>query len=306
MSAPSPFFEGTKLQFVWDSTSLGWFKTCPRLYQYQMIEGWRPRGSNLHFIFGAAYHKALEDYDKARALGADHEEGVRAAVQTALHETWIDGAPWASDDPNKNRQTLVRSVVWYLDQFRDDPARTVILANGKPAVELSFKFETKVGSPFGDNYMISGHLDRVVEFQGAMYVMDRKTTKSTLSSYYFEKYHVDNQMTLYTLAGQVVWQLPVKGVIIDGVQVAVGFTKFQRGMTYRTGPQLEEWQYDFTQWLALAEAYADMDYWPLNDTACDKYGGCPFRRICGRDPAVRQHLLETDFERRHWNPLEER
>ena len=44
----SPFLPGTKIQYAWDSTSLGWLKTCPSLYFYHMIEGWRMKGGRYH------------------------------------------------------------------------------------------------------------------------------------------------------------------------------------------------------------------------------------------------------------------
>ena len=42
-TAPSPFLPGTKIQYALDSTSLGNFKTCPRLYYYTNILGWQPK-----------------------------------------------------------------------------------------------------------------------------------------------------------------------------------------------------------------------------------------------------------------------
>ena len=53
---PQPFHEGTKVQWAWDSTSLGWLKECPRKYQYHMIEQWRGRGESIHLEYGILYH----------------------------------------------------------------------------------------------------------------------------------------------------------------------------------------------------------------------------------------------------------
>lgn len=49
----SPFLPGTKIQYAWDSTSIGYLKTCPRLYQYTIIEGWQSKGESLHLRFGS-------------------------------------------------------------------------------------------------------------------------------------------------------------------------------------------------------------------------------------------------------------
>lgn len=310
--SPSPFLAGTAIQLVWDSTSLDWLKTCPRKYKYSMIDGWRAKAESPNLTFGILYHSSLEHYDRYRAEGQDHESALRGAVLWAL----IESKDWKSDDTAKNRENLVRSVVWYLEEFKDNGVETVILANGKPAVELTFKMELDYGprteysdgawSEHRGNYILSGHLDRIVKFAGDMYVSDRKTTKSTLGSSYFRQYEPHNQMSPYTVASQVVFGTPVKGIIIDAAQIAVGFTRFARGITLRTKSQLEEWLKDTEHWLRQAEGYAVAGYWPQNDSACMKYGGCPFMGICSRDPSVREKFLESDFEKKHWNPAENR
>lgn len=319
--APSPFLPGTKIQYAWDSTSLGWFKTCPRLYQYHMIEGWRAKGGQVHLEFGQLYHSALELYDKLRVdhihpsdgkleKALDHEEALHQVVLWALLKTWTvaEGKPLDWGHNLKTRETLIRSIIWYLDEFKNHPAKTVILANGQPAVELSFRFELDWG-PYGLTqrpYVLCGHIDRLVTFHDEFYVTDRKTTSSTPGAYYFDGYSPDNQMSLYTLAAKIIYKTPVKGVFIDAAQIAVGFTRFSSGFTHRTDSQLEEWLTDLRSWLQLAERYAGDNYWPMNDKSCHQYGGCTFRKICSKSPQVREKFLESDFDRRPWNPLEVR
>lgn len=302
----SPFIDGTKVQWAWDSTSLGWFKECPRKYQYHMLEGWRSKGEAIHLEYGILYHEALEMYELYKFQGCDHDYAVRQVTSDVLSRTWRDGKPWRaaidlqSDDKSslKNRENLVRTVVWYLDKFKDDPAKTLMHpATGKPMIELHFQFE------IGDGYSLCGYLDRIAEFQGQPFVMDRKTTTSTLGSYYFEQYDPDNQMSLYTVASQVAFKTPVKGVIIDAAQIAVGFSRFVRHFVFKTPDQIDEWMYDLKTWLAQAQMFAERGYWPQNDKSCHKYGGCPFREVCSKSPSVRDKFLESGFERHEWNPL---
>lgn len=306
-AAPSPFIPDTTLQFALDSTSLGYLKECPRKYFYTIIEGWRGKGQSVHLEFGGLYHKALERYDYLRAEEPNakahlHNDAVYEVIRMALEESW----PWPFDHNTKTRFNLVRSIIWYLDQFENDVAKTVQLADGTPAVELSFRFELERMADSYQPYVLCGHLDRLVEFAGGYYVMDRKTTGSTLGGYYFDGFNPDNQMSLYSIAGRLVYNTPVRGVIIDAAQVAVGFTRFDRGFSYRTETQQEEWLQDLNFWIDQAEHYAAEHYWPMNDRSCHNYGGCPFRNVCSKDPAVRQSFLESDFEHRPWNPLQVR
>lgn len=329
--ARSPFLPGTNIQYAWDSTSLGLLKTCPRKYQYEMIEGWSTRDESIHLRFGIEYHTALQDYAISRAKGVKHEDAIHDTIR-ALHSRVY---AWECDRNSragkyKNRETIVGLVIDYLDHFIDDPAETFILDNGEPAVEVSFRFELDCGpqaslvKDLGDGkigtdgwptpsqpYLLCGHLDRVVNFNDALYVMDRKTSMTTLSGYYFDQWSPSNQMTLYTLAGNVVLKSPIKGVIIDAAQVLLEKPNaYARGFTYRTPDQLDEWREDLRFWLGQAEAFATAGHWPMNDTACGNYGGCKFREVCSKSPQVREQYLKSSFdkleEHERWNPLRSR
>jgi hypothetical protein len=274
-----------------------------------MIEGWRSKQPSVHLQFGIWYHAALEAYDHKRAEGLDHDSALNLVVHQVLLNSW----PWPFDNAGgppsvaaKTRENLVRSVIWYLDYFQNDTAQTIRLANGKPAVELSFRMELDWGPAAGQPYLLCGHLDRVVTYADNIYIMDRKTTSSSPGAYYFDRYSPDNQMSLYSLAGKVVYKVTLKGVIIDVAQVMVGSTRFARGFAYRSDAQLTEWLEDTRHWLALAAHYAKTGHWPQNDKACDMYGGCPFRRVCSKSPEMRQVFLESDFRKESWNPLQTR
>lgn len=295
------------LQIGWDSTSLGALQECPRKYFYSIICGWAPREMSVHLSFGLAYHEALERYYHARAQGKSHVEGLRVAVRYCLAVTWNPELkrPITWDSKEKNRETLLRTVVWYLTQFEEDPLETVILANGKPAVELSFRFPIDLTSPDGNPYMFCGHLDRVVKFNGQYHVNDHKTTKYEIKSAdFFDKYSPDNQMSMYSFAGKIVYKIPVQGVLVGAAQVLVTLSRFRRGFANRTDNMLIEWYNDKKFWIQQAAEFAVQNYWPMNDKSCGMYGGCPYRGICGKDPRVRDQWLAAGFKKRVWDPLQ--
>ena len=214
--------------------------------------------------------------------------------------------PWASDDKNKNRKTLLRTVVWYLDHYKDSDEKTVILPDGTPAVELWFRYEIDLKTPDGTPYILTGHLDRLIEIAGEIRFQDLKTTKSTINNQFFDKFNPDNQMSHYTAGGKIVFEKEIAGGLIDAAQVAIDFTRFQRGFVDRTPAQTEEWLKDIQIYLKMAEALAEATYWPMNDKSCWHFGGCPFVGVCNKDPTSREIFLKRDFERRQWDPLKKR
>lgn len=318
------FTPETNLQFAWDATSLKLAEECPRKYYYQMIEGWRSAAAtNVHLRFGSHYATALEHYYKHRALGMTSEEALEEVAREALLSTWDyeteptvegdegfpsgvniipgSGRPWISDRSDKTRENLIRTIVWYVDQFENEPIEVIHLADGKPAVELSFSLEVD------DGIVFCGHLDRLVNYAREPYVMDQKTTGTAISNYYFDGFNPDIQFSMYTFAGQAIFHTPVRGVIIDAAQIAVGFSRFERGFTFRSKSQITEWYDEMLALIERTRGYANENHFPMNRSSCGNYGGCAFRRVCSRDPGVRPNMLAADFVKgERWDPLERR
>jgi hypothetical protein len=293
-------------QFAWDSTSLSLAQTCLRKYKYKMIDGWQSPRLSVHLLFGQLYATALEHFYKHRAEGADTEEALRRVVREAMEGSWDSEKKVARefDHSAKTRANLIRSIIWYVDQFGDEEEagiKTHHFSDGRPAVEVSFSLEVD------DGIFFSGHLDRISEYGGALYVMDQKTTGNTITPKFFDGFKPDIQMSMYTFAGQAILRSPVKGVIIDGAQIAVGFTRFERGFTFRTSSELQEW-YDEMMWLVKQTQQATaLRKFPMDRTACGNYGGCEFRHVCARSPEVREQFLKAEFvQGKRWDPLERR
>ncbi len=278
---------------------------CPRKYLYSIVYGYAPLRESIHLTFGLLLHKAREVYEHSRVKGRDHDTALDDTVSYLLCATWdrVRGRPWQSDMPEKNRWTLLRTAVWYLDQFgQKDPVETLILANGKPAIELSFKVDLNIKSVTGEPYTLAGHIDKVGVFNDNAYILDIKSTKTTLSERYFDDFNPHNQFSGYMFAGKVILPEPIAGLIVDAAQVAVTFSRFERKeLSFPVGA-LEEWHHDVRWWLHQNETYVARQYWPMNRKSCGNYGGCAFRAICSKSPLVREQWLEATFAIRQWDP----
>ena len=269
-------------QLAWDSTSLGALKKCARYYELAIVHGWQLKaGHRIDLDFGIWLHSGRERYYHARAAGGSHEAGVDAALQYVLTATWdrVLQRPW-SGDQYKNRLSLARTLVDYLDKWEFDPLVTVILANSKPAVEVSFRFdlgfgptsalpfdvEAEAGDTAQEQFSLCGHLDRVAEFQGRTWISDLKSTKSDLGERYWKQFIVNNQFSVYSLAGNVVLGSKIAGIIVDACQVLVTEpARFARRLVEKTEAQLSEFVRSLHVYLRQAEYYARQNFWPQNE-----------------------------------------
>lgn len=298
-------FDSDGLQFAWDSSSLELAMACPRKYYYRMIAGIAPKDSSVHLLFGGIFAKAIETFYKLRANGSTIDEATVAVTKLALLDSWdqTTGQPKVFDDAAKTRSTLIRSIIWYLEEFADETdsaIQTVILEDGRPAVELSFALE------FAEGLLYCGHLDRVVDYMGGRYWLDNKTTKSALTSYFFNKYSMSSQFFGYTWAGQTILRSPVRGGIIDAANIQVGATLFQRQPITYTADRIEEWHDNAQDVISLMRSYTALQKFPMNLASCENYGGCPYKGLCNTSPRIRDFYQKSNFVPTVWDPLEPR
>lgn len=306
-------FDANGVQWAWDSTSLKWADACPRLYQYY-IAGWQHPNRSVHLWFGGIYASSLELFHKLIADGTDREDAIRSVIRHAMIESWdhdrddegnrIPGTGQAAtfDHATKSRETLIRTLVWYFDFFAEDHFSTYITADGKAAVEQSFQL------PVDNNVTLCGHIDRLcLDPESNIFVHDQKTTATTLGPYYFRQFKPDIQFSLYTFAGKVIYNIPVKGVIVDAAQITVGFSKFARSPVLHSESELNEFYDETMELIEDMQKKTREQHFPRRTASCHKFGGCPFLEVCSRPPSVRENFLKADFvQRDRWNPIKPR
>lgn len=293
------------VQIAWDATSLDSAQRCMRYYYYALIRGITPKQKSVHLVFGGIYASCLETFYKLRASDVSFDDAQRQAVRKALLDSWDyeNNIPIVFDDASKTRINLIRTIIWYLEEFGDETdsgIKTYHLENGQPAVELSFAVE------LSEDILYCGHLDRVVDQGGSLFVFDQKTTGSTLSSYFFSSFKPSNQMSGYAYAGQIILKSPISGVIIDAAQIMAMAVRFERGVTTRSKDEIEEWRTGTIESIKIAQSLTEKNIFPMNPNSCGNYGGCPYRGICSASPKVRENFIKSDFIEHNWDPVKAR
>jgi len=102
------------------------------------------------------------------------------------------------------------------------------------------------------------------------------------------------------------WALGIKTVCIN----RIGFQKtlppkerFTRPMVSYNSTRLEEWRQNTIWWAKYADLLIQNKIFPMNQTSCDKYGGCFYREICLSQANARNFLAARDFKKGEvWAP----
>lgn len=304
-------FLSSGVQFAWDSVSMGAAKKCPRYYYYTIYMGLVGKEENPHLKFGIEFHSAQEYLDHIRVQRPLEDKDLREALRLVMRETGGRDpdtgifSPWRSIHEKKNLESLIRAVIWYFDEYHTDHYKVIQLANGKAAVELSFRFP--VGLKYDSEQLLyCGHLDSLGQVADNVYGLDRKTTGGALTQQFYSQFSPSVQITGYNLASRLVYNVPSQGVVIDAMQVGAGFVRFGRQIIANTQAQLEEWLTSVTYTMQDSIRWLDNQFWPMNESACTMYGGCTFQSICSKDPGAREMFLRAGFEQRAWDPLQTR
>lgn len=226
---------------------------------------------------------------------------------------------WVPENKYKNRYTLLRSVLLYCDEQPEGEGgvKPIVFPDGQIALELSFQLELPWDSPDADDYdfrknkpyLLCGHLDSMISVAGENMVRERKTTRSTISYSFFDRYAPDIQIDNYDLAGDLMFgeTLHPHAVMVEVMQVGVEFSRMQRGLVNITEGRRAEHLRDLEYHIKEAERCARNGYYPKRTASCNNGGGCRYRRVCREEPGeTRQRILETYYTQDHWNPLKER
>lgn len=298
------------VQFAWDSVSIGAFKDCPRKYYYKLVMGYQHKIMPPPLAFGIAIHLMFQTWHQLLAYGMPKEQALLNCVRLA----GLIGEKLPNGDNARRKEQLIRATVWYLDQFWDDPAKTVILSNGKAAVEYSFTLPlftyTDIDGAKIEVYLC-GHIDRYAKWGGRVLAADYKTSKYQLDQKFFAKFKPVTQFPIYVLASHIIAAetqelASTDGILLDGIQVGVNFNRYNRHIVPYSPEEIDEYIENLQYWISQAMHCCETGYFPMNEESCTKYAGCEFQDICNKPPARRDAYLKGHFVQRTWDPLRSR
>jgi len=282
---------GKAKQMVWDTSSLSAFSSCPRYYNFQNLLGYKSKIYSVATGFGSAVHAGFEMLDRGKFYGKTKDESIQEAIKIILLE--FGEELLKSEDKARSLEATLRAIVWRAEEYWDDVIKIATMPNGEPALEQRFEV------PFGldSEERFSGRIDKVVELENELYIVDTKTTKAGLTPYYFANFMPNNQVYAYIWAARRVLKLPIAGFIVDAVQTGVNFSRFDRAVFKINDEVLDEWYLDALHKMHLANEYAKTQYYPADFTACGNYGGCKFRDICTEAPSRRSMIIDSEFDK---------
>jgi len=261
------------------------FLRCRRKYNYRINRGLVPRTAQTAPSFGKSIHLALDswyqDKDIEKAIGifkADYPEDLTV------------------DDKRTHKmgEWILRN---YHEKYLDQPYEL-----------LSTEKEFSILLPWGNK--LTGRIDKIVKWGGAVWIVDHKTT-SQMGPSYVKMAEPNMQFDGYIYAARALGYEAI-GVIVDALLVAKGLlesstrgrlTPLLRYDSYRSPIQLAEYEHEIQMIQKDIAVCENTGYWCPNKDSCTYYGECPYRRVCMEESGLRERLLESEYTVEFWSPI---
>jgi putative RecB family exonuclease len=170
-------------------TQISQYRTCPLSYKLQYIDGLRPK-DKWYFSFGSTLHLCTEYFFKVKVPPPPSLEALLSFYETK----WISQGYESAEEEAKYR-AYGREILTGFWQIHHPDFRMPL------AVEHMFYVDI-------EGVKLRGYIDRVDKLDsGGLAIVDYKTNQNLFTVDDLEK---DLQLTLYQLAVQEIWQLPVE------------------------------------------------------------------------------------------------
>jgi hypothetical protein len=273
---------------------------------------WDKKGKAPPLGFGLAWHEAIAAY---RVLRLNKPESTQEqcfnAAATAFLKSYKAEMPaeflseTLQDDKRSARNGL-RLLEGYITKYYPMNLKAHY-------VEQSFGIN--LGKVNGRDIIYAGIIDSVLEMQGQFWVNDEKTTAMNITQSYLDGFRLSQQLMGYVVGGKAILKEPIYGCLVhvSWVQKEAKSAKSKplsdyfhlQALTF-TEEQLSEWQDDTLETVREIFQAQESGKWihEFGD-ACNTFNGCALRELCWSKPASRPLILQQDFEKRTWTPLED-
>lgn len=174
-------------------TQISMYQDCPLQYKLRYIEGLRPK-DKWYFSFGSTLHQCAESFFRVKVPPPMSLEELLATYE----KNWISKGYESAEDEAKykdyGRQLL--TAFWQIHY---------------PSFKLPIAVERKFFIDI-DGIKLTGFIDRVDKLDsGGLAIVDYKSGQSLFTKEDMEK---NLQLTLYQMAVEETWQLPVEKLVL--------------------------------------------------------------------------------------------
>ncbi len=306
---------------IFDNSRLSDYKTCPRLYYYKHVLGWRRDAGSvaLPLIFGKAWHRGLEYVWQHAGQSVDPSHLLDGAVNE-FNQEWIESGLSPDLSLEQQEEYSPRTPgVGHEMLYNYINERSAILSNSRL---IGNEQPFAVPMPFTEKTWYVGRMDKVIETnRDGRIVIEHKTTSAYSVKYnfqpsYIESWNTSAQVKGYEFAATLYYG-EIAGVWVDAALVHKKIhNQFKFIPVMHQQVLVKEWLENTAQWieeikrnesqLDETKSIAGKPIFRKNEESCyGKYGECPFLDICRFTVAPSTSEVPPGYVVDKWEPFDE-
>lgn len=280
------------------------FMTCPRMYFYKDVLGWKSTAPNNHLIFGDAWHQAQEHL---LLNGYDKTDEATLIFMSAYREELPPDTD-ALFEP-KTPARAEKALQAYVNEYANDEVNYEVLYT-----EIA---GSVMISPSDVMYF---RMDTILkERDTGMYLSIDHKTGQRKGRTWIDKWALAMAIGLYTHVLYCLYpEDEVKGVQVRGTFFYKSKeAEFEDVPCWKSPNQMQTWLWNISWWYNMLrhnfellseckDSDAIMRAFPMNTESCTKYYGCAYHDFCTAwpNPLQRCEAPPLGFKQEFWNPLE--
>jgi hypothetical protein len=291
------------------ATMLSTFMACTTKYRLQYVEGLTQDIDADALRVGSNWHSILEVYYAMRNA-TDHETALQETMRHLNKRYEIIPTGKKEEDWAVEREKLWRCLVGYLEYYKGEQIKVLALEHIYEVPLYVPRGVEDYDMPQYKNYVKSGRIDAIIDYNGQVRVMERKSTSESVAwdSDYWTRLKKDIQVSIYSLsfrdmAGEIypgltagnvlydVWSKPTiklrkgEGVQEYGDRLSADIQNdpsayFARKEIARTDKELESFEEELYNIVRAMEAYEAGGFYHDNPYSCRNPFPCTFLNIC--------------------------
>lgn len=295
------------------STALS-YSACSLRFMRHVVDGYKEPAMSCNIVYGIAVHKFIDTMSKTGNIS----EAVVAAKR-AFSLPKVDSSKQSHLSDERHMITTCLNL-W--SGFIQDDNFEVLSIDGKPTTETTIE----LSDFYKDDFIsvdLCGTMDKLGQFNGGCYAIgDWKITSTWTSKGYFKQYELSRALRFYRLAlyleslsnpDSTLGRLGKQrvGAFIDAVFIKPdpNDNEVLRSDVFQYSEvELIKFKNGLTRWcMGLSDKIRDRVHLEkegvLNGSCQGKWGLCPFWNVCVSPDTAVQQLLDRDFLKVKFDPL---
>ena len=322
-----------KEALVLDAHLIKTFRACETKFNWFEMQHVVGKGSRAAPAFGIALHEGIAAFRIAKRDGKDFENAVKlgAAYLIKAYREHMPAENQAEvmQDDKRSLDNAIRIYIGYCHHY--EPLGLKYLYIEVPFAlylgkvksyelikDISNGMETWIYNQDKEvmrDLVYVGIIDGVLESHEHVQVNDLKTTGWTMNEQWLEGFRMEQALPGYVIAAKELLGVDSNYASVHGIWVQRE-AKTNRGKPldeyfrtkeiYWDQQQLEEWHFQLIKTAERIERSKAFNDWQADwGQNCGAFGGCPYRALCAAPPDGRQLLIENDYQKGIWAPLED-